>query len=80
MRGIILSYRRGRHTMRGNQAIIKVDERPEALIGKKVVWTSPGGKKIKGVITARHGSGYKVRARFERGLPGQAIGTPVEIL
>lgn len=81
----MLSYRRGRHTQNPKQAIIRiegVEKKEDAMnfIGKKVIWRSKGGKEIVGVITAPHGSKGKVRARFERGLPGQAIGTEVEII
>ena len=85
MRGLVLSYRRGRRTSRTNQVIIEVTgvkDRKQAskLIGKKVVWVTPGGRKLKGVITAPHGNKGRVRARFARGVPGQMIGEKVEIL
>ena len=85
MKGLIVNYRRGRHTQRPNWAIIHIPgiksrEEAQKLVGKKVIWRSPGGKGIVGEIRAPHGNGGKVRARFERGLPGQALGTEVEIL
>ncbi len=53
----------------------------DKLVGKKVVWKSPGkeAKEIKGEITAVHGRNGFLRARFEKGMPGQSIGTDVEI-
>lgn len=50
-------------------------------MGKEVEWTSPGTnpKTIKGKISAAHGNKGVVRAIFEKGLPGQAIATEVEV-
>ncbi len=66
--------------------IIKVEgvdskERAEKLIGKEVVWKTPGskGKTIKGKITSIHGTKGALRVIFEKGMPGQAIGDKVEI-
>ena len=59
----------------------KVSKREEAekLVGKDVSWTSPAKKIIKGKISGAHGNKGVVRAIFEKGLPGQAITTEVEI-
>jgi len=51
----------------------------EKFVGKNVEWKSPAGKIIKGKIAAAHGNKGVVRAIFEKGLPGQAITTEVEI-
>ena len=51
----------------------------ESLAGKEVEWKSPAGKIIKGKIAAPHGNNGVLRAIFEKGLPGQAIATEVEI-
>ncbi len=85
MGGIVLSYRRGRHTQNVNQMLIKLDnvdskEKAKKFLGKKLVWKSPSGKEIKGDIMALHGNRGVVRAKFERNLPGQAITTRVEIV
>lgn len=85
MEGFIVSYRRGRHTMHPKQVIIAVEgvstrRQASALVGKHVLWRSPSGKKFRGVIVAPHGNKGRVRARFEKGIPGQAIGDRVEIL
>ena len=46
------------------------------LKGKKVVWTTPAGNKIIGIIAQPHGNKGAVRVHFkEKGLPGQALGT-----
>ena len=49
------------------------------FVGKSVVWKSPAGKEIKGKIASTHGNKGVVRAIFEKGLPGQAITTKVEV-
>ncbi len=84
-RGVIVNYRMGRHTQDPRQCIIEfqgINSKSEAaqLIGKEVVWRHPKtGKEIRGKIVDTHGNNGAVRARFERGLPGQALGTEVEL-
>ena len=85
MEGIILSYRRGRHTQNVNQMLVEIEgvdsrKKAEELLKKKLVWTSPSGKEIKGEIIGLHGNKGVVRAKFERNLPGQAIGTKVKMV
>jgi len=82
----VIQFRRGRKTVTDRHFLIdipKVDsrEKAEKFVGKEVVWTSPGKlkKQIKGKIASAHGKKGVVRAIFERGLPGQAIATSVEI-
>lgn len=81
MQGLILSYRRGKHTQNVNQMLVDfgVDNKEEAtkLLGKKLIWKTSSGKEIKGEVIALHGSKGIVRAKFERNLPGQAIRTNV---
>lgn len=84
MKGRLANYRRGVHTEYTNQYVIEVEgvgDRPSAngIIGKRVVWKTPTGKEIVGKVSKAHGNSGAVLARFERGLPGQAIGTEVEI-
>ncbi len=55
-------------------------EAAKKLIGKKVVWKSPAGKELSGKITKEHGRNGFVRVQFDTGMPGQAIGTKVEIV
>ena len=82
-KGIITSYRRGRHTQRNKQMLIKFeydsDKTASKLIGKQVIWETKTGKYIKGKITRTHGKKGVLRARFEKGLPGDSIGTTVRI-
>jgi len=82
--GKIIQFRRGRKTIIERHFLIEVkgvSNREEAgkLLGKEVIWTSPGNKVIKGKISAPHGNKGLMRAIFEKGLPGQAITTKVEI-
>ena len=84
MEGIIVNYRRGRKTQTTNQMVIIVEgvddkKKAEALIGKAVVYDCVGKvkKQITGKVTAIHGGKGAVRALFETGMPGQAIGTVV---
>jgi len=84
MKAIVLSYRRGRHTQNTRQMLIKVEgmgkEEASKLIGREVVWKTKSGKEMKGKISALHGNKGVLRVIFEKGLPGQAIGTEIEIL
>lgn len=82
--GIVKNFRRGRNTQHSTQYIIEVDgvetrAKATVLSGKKVVWKSSADRPIVGKIMAAHGSSGAVRVKFEKGLPGQAIGTQVTI-
>ena len=83
--GKVIQFRRGRKTISERHFLIEIDgvsskEQATKFVGKVVVWKSPAGKEINGKIAATHGSKGVVRAIFERGLPGQAITTKVEIV
>jgi len=82
--GRIIQFRRGRHTITEKHFLIEVKgvsnkKEAEKLVGKEVEWKSPAGKIIKGKISGSHGSKGVVRAIFEKGLPGQALTTGVEV-
>ena len=83
MKGKVIQFRRGRKTYTPRHFILNVgaDSRKysEKFVGKEVVWTSPAGKKITGKIASPHGNKGLVRAIFEKGLPGQARNTEVEV-
>lgn len=49
------------------------------LIGQKVVWNGEN-KKFIGRIVGFHGKNGVVRVRFKKGVPGQALGTIVELV
>ena len=82
--GKVIQFRRGRHTIHERHFLIEVEglksrKDAEKLAGKEVAWKSPAGKIIKGKISAPHGNKGVVRAIFEKGLPGQAVTTKVDI-
>jgi large subunit ribosomal protein L35Ae len=84
MEGKIIQFRRGRHRIHEKHFLIEVSDlktREDAskLVGKEVEWKSSSGKIIKGKISGAHGNKGVVRAIFEKGLPGQAVTTNVEI-
>lgn len=81
MQAIIAHFRGSRDIKKGNHLILHVEgvdskEKAKALVGKKVSWKSEGKKNtvITGAVAAPHGNSGAVRAIFERGLPGQALG------
>ena len=49
------------------------------LIGQKVVWVN-GKKTHNGKIVGTHGRNGMVRVKFARPVPGQAIGTIVQLI
>lgn len=86
MEGVVVNFRGGRRTRmtRPTHIIIQAKgittrEQAKKLVEKKIVWKSPADKQISGKIASAHGNKGAIRAIFERGLPGQAIGTKVEI-
>ncbi|MFH0906618.1 MAG: 50S ribosomal protein L35ae [archaeon] len=89
MEGKIVNYRRGRRTQYNNQYLIEVIGKDKdkyktkqetiSLFGKKVIYKTATNKLINGKIVDCHGSKGIVRAIFEKGLPGTAIGQTIEI-
>lgn len=83
MKGRVVQFRRSLKRIHERHYILDVNEdsrdKAEKFVGKEVIWTSPGGKKIKGKISSPHGNKGLVRAIFEKGLPGQARNEEVEI-
>jgi large subunit ribosomal protein L35Ae len=86
MEGTISNYKRGRHTVHQKHCIIvfpSIKTRKDAnkLIGRIIVWNTPTGRELKGVITRAHGNNGAVRAHFKKaGVPGQALGKKVRII
>jgi large subunit ribosomal protein L35Ae len=84
-KGVVSSYRRGKHLQHPNQVIlvfseIKTRSQAAALVGRKVKWITPGEKEILGKVLGAHGNIGAVRAKFNTNLPGQAIGTQVVLV
>jgi ribosomal protein L35AE/L33A len=86
MKGTIMNYRGSHKSQRPKQMIIQPEgcntkESAAKLTGKKVIWTTSTGKIIQGEIKQPHGNKGAVRVHFtEKGLPGQSLGTEVEIV
>ncbi|MFQ6129726.1 MAG: 50S ribosomal protein L35ae [Candidatus Hadarchaeaceae archaeon] len=80
MRAVIINFRGGFRTRRGDEVIIRPSEKlGGSLIGRKVTWRNPRAEsKVIGKIVAFHGRAC-YRARFRSGLPGWAVGSAVEI-
>ncbi len=49
------------------------------LLGKKVLWKGKN-KEFAGKIVGFHGKNGAVRVKFKKGLPGQVLGTSVELV
>jgi len=86
MKATVIQFRRGRKTFKPRHFLIEIEginnrEDASKFVGKEVTWTSTGknSKQINGKVSSAHGNKGVIRAIFEKGLPGQAIGTEVEI-
>jgi len=83
MKGIVVQFRRSRHRIKERHYLLDLGltnrEEAKKMAGRIVEWKSPAGKIIKGKISDAHGNKGLVRAIFERGLPGQAVTTDVEV-
>lgn len=82
--GRIVNYRIGIRTQASKECLIEfADARNVAegknIIGRKVLWRS-GKSALGGRIVGFHGKKNVVRAKFKKGLPGQALGTTVELV
>ena len=84
-RAIVLAYAGTKEHQDNHHMILKpldVNDHASAsrLIGRKVVWRTPTGRKMYGRVLKPHGNRGEVKAYFRPGLPGQALGDYVEIL
>ena len=82
--GRIMNYRIGIRTQKSRECLVKFTDIVTAskagqLIGRKVVWKSENRQFI-GKIVGFHGKNGIVRVRFEKGVPGQALGTVAELV
>jgi len=71
MEAVIVNFRRGRDTQKDTHMILKVD----GIDSKE----KAAGKEIKGIVKSTHGNKGALRAIFEKGMPGQAIGAKVKV-
>jgi len=83
VKGIVVQFRRGRHRIHEKHYLLDLGlsdrETAKKMAGREVLWKSPAGKEIKGKISDAHGNNGLVRAIFEKGLPGQAMATELDI-
>jgi large subunit ribosomal protein L35Ae len=82
--GKIMNYRIGIRTQSSRECLIQfanVESAAQAgrLLGQKVVWKGENKKRI-GKIVGFHGKNGVVKVRFKKGVPGQALGTTVELV
>jgi large subunit ribosomal protein L35Ae len=82
--GRITNYRIGIRTQSSRECLVQfagVDSAAQTgpLMGQKVVWKGEN-KNLIGKIVGFHGNNGAVRVKFKRGVPGQALGTPVELV
>ena len=83
--GIFVNIRQGMFRQYPHNILIRIpgiDSSNSAAkyIGRKVIWRSKSGKKLVGKIVKTHGRNGVLMSRFKKGLPGQAIGSSVEII
>lgn len=79
-----MNYRIGIRTQYSHECLIKFYNVNSAaqvgsLIGQKVVWKGEK-KRLIGKIIGFHGNNGVVRVNFKKGVPGQALGTTVELI
>ncbi len=83
MKGIVIQFRRSRKVIKERHYLLDFGmttrEEAKKMAGKEVEWKTTSGKIIKGKISDAHGGKGLVRAIFEKGLPGQAVTTEVEV-
>ena len=81
--GRITNYRTGIRSQTPNECLVEFNNIHTTIVGKlvgqKVVWMN-GKNKYTGRIVGMHGRNGMVRVKFARPVPGQAIGTVVELI
>ena len=82
--GTIVNYRIGIRTQMPKWCLIQITDansvsKAGQLIGRKVV-LKYGKNEFIGKIVSLHGRKGVVTAKFRKGVPGQAIGTTVELV
>jgi large subunit ribosomal protein L35Ae len=79
-----MNYRIGIRTQMSRECLIQFADvaspaQAGPLMGQKVVWKGENKKHI-GKIVGFHGKKGAVRVKFKKGVPGQALGTTVELV
>lgn len=79
-----MNYRIGIKTQMSKECLVQINDvvttaQAGPLFGKKVMWKN-ANKKVIGKIVGLHGKKGVVRVKFDKGMPGQAIGTTIEIV
>jgi len=82
--GRIVNYRIGIRTQNPKECLIQFAHVNSAslagqLVNRKVVWKQ-GDSKLVGKIAGPHGKKGVVKVKFQEGVPGQALGTTVELV
>lgn len=82
--GRIMNYHIGIRTQSSNECLIQFTQKDLVaqaghIMDKKVVWKGKK-KNLIGKIAGFHGKNGVVRVKFRKGVPGQAIGTIVELV
>ena len=82
--GTIVNYRIGIRTQNPKECLIQFAHLNSAslagqIVNRKVVWKQ-GDRKVIGKIAGSHGKKGVVKVKFQKGVPGQAIGTKVELI
>jgi large subunit ribosomal protein L35Ae len=81
--GRIINYRIGIREQMSKEILVQViggeSVQTGKFIGKKVVWKNATAKLV-GQVVGLHGKNGVLKAKFKKGVPGQAIGTTVEII
>jgi ribosomal protein L35AE/L33A len=81
--GRIMNYRIGIRTQYSRECLIHFNgvasvAQAGRLLGQKVVWKGEKRKLI-GKVIGFHGKNGTARVKFRKGVPGQALGTTVEL-
>ncbi len=82
--GRIMNYRIGIRTQKSNECLVQFDgivstAQAGPLLGKKVLWKG-NNRGLTGKIVGFHGKNGAVRVKFKKAVPGQALGTIVELI
>jgi large subunit ribosomal protein L35Ae len=80
--GRIMNYRTGIRTQTSRECLVQFADLglvQGKIVGRKVFWNH-GKSKLGGRIVGFHGRNGVVRVKFTKGVPGQALGTIVELV